>query len=139
MQCSIVRSALQIEVGRKILVGIVISPCTDDPDLLRPQRVAQSLPYELCALQTLHDALSAQPISGHNAFYTWGTHGCNGQVVVTIGLDPQIAIQWFGSVTLAAGTSCVDCASYENNAPTLILRDPKESFAKIWEQLKHFH
>src|SRR6266516_3545145 len=39
------------------------------------------------------------PISGHNAFYLWGPHGCSGQVVITINLAAQDAARVFRSVT----------------------------------------
>jgi len=31
------------------------------------------------------------PISGHNAFYIWGPHGCTGQVIITINIAPLVA------------------------------------------------
>ena len=68
------------------------------------------------------------PISGHNAFYLWGPQGCSGQVVITINIAPQDAARGFSSVTLAARTSCAACVDFENQAPILILRQPKEPF-----------
>jgi hypothetical protein len=78
------------------------------------------------------------PISGHNAFYVWGPQGCTGQVVITINIAPQDAARGFGSVTLAARTSCEDCVDFENHAPILILRQPTEPFAVMWAQARHF-
>ncbi|HEY7973794.1 MAG TPA: glycosyltransferase family 39 protein [Ktedonobacterales bacterium] len=78
------------------------------------------------------------PISGHNAFYLWGPGGCTGQVIITINVDPQVAAQEFGSVTLAARTSCAACVDFENQAPILILRRPKAPFAVIWPQARHY-
>jgi hypothetical protein len=78
------------------------------------------------------------PISGHNAFFLWGPGGCTGQVIITINIDPRTAALEFGSVTLAARTSCDACVDFENQAPILILRQPKEPFAKIWPQAKHY-
>jgi putative flippase GtrA len=78
------------------------------------------------------------PISGHNAFYLWGPQGCTGQVLITINIDPQDAAQGFNSVTLAARTSCAACVNFENNAPILILRQPKMPFAALWAQAKHY-
>ena len=78
------------------------------------------------------------PISGHNAFYLWGPQGCTGQVLITINIDPQDAARGFNSVTLAARTSCENCVAFENNAPILILRQPKEPFAVLWAQAKHY-
>jgi hypothetical protein len=77
-------------------------------------------------------------ISGHNAFYLWGPDGCTGQVLITINVPPQTAAQAFGSVTLAARTSCKACVAFENNAPILILRDPKEPFRVLWAQAKMY-
>jgi hypothetical protein len=81
-----------------------------------------------------------QPISGHNAFYLWGPDGCTGQVVITINVQPEDVAGEYGSVTLAARTSCVNCVDFENNAPILILREPKFSvpFAQLWPQVKHY-
>ncbi|HEX6797401.1 MAG TPA: glycosyltransferase family 39 protein [Ktedonobacterales bacterium] len=77
-------------------------------------------------------------ISGHNAFYVWGTEGCSGHVLITINIDPQDAAQGYGSVTLAARTSCAACVDFENNAPILILRQPKLPIAVLWAQAKHY-
>jgi hypothetical protein len=76
------------------------------------------------------------PISGHNAFYLWGPNGCSGQVIITINVAPKDAAQGYGSVTLAAMTSCAACVDFENNAPILILRQPKVPF--IWARVKHY-
>jgi Dolichyl-phosphate-mannose-protein mannosyltransferase len=78
------------------------------------------------------------PISGHNAFYLWGPDGCSGQVLITINISPQDAAQGYDSVTLAARTSCADCVDFENNAPILILRQPKEPFAALWARARHY-
>jgi hypothetical protein len=58
--------------------------------------------------------------------------------LITINISPQDAAQGFGSVTLAARTSCVACVEFENNAPILILRQPKAPFAVLWAQAKHY-
>jgi len=80
------------------------------------------------------------PISGHNAFYIWGPNGCTGQVLITINIAPQDAARGYSSVTLAARTSCAACVDFENNAPILILRQPKATapFAELWAQAKHY-
>ena len=78
------------------------------------------------------------PISAHNAFYLWGPDGCNGQVLITINISPQDAARGYGSVILAARTSCAACVSFENNAPILILREPEEPLAALWPQAKHY-
>ena len=78
------------------------------------------------------------PISAHNAFYLWGPDGCNGQVLITINISPQDAARGYGSVILAARTSCAACVSFENNAHILILREPKEPLATLWPQAKHY-
>ncbi len=76
------------------------------------------------------------PISGHNAFYIWGPHGCTGQVIITINVPLQVAQQGYNSVTLAARTTCEDCVDFENGAPILILRQPKGPFD--WTKVKHY-
>jgi hypothetical protein len=77
-------------------------------------------------------------ISGHNAFYLWGPQGCTGQVVIAINIAPQDARRGYSSVTLAARTSCAACVDFENQAPILILRQPKAPFAVLWPQVKHY-
>jgi dolichyl-phosphate-mannose-protein mannosyltransferase len=77
-------------------------------------------------------------ISGHNAFYIWGPQGCTGQVLITINIAPQDAAQGFSSVTLAARTSCAACVDFENQAPILILRQPKAPFSVLWAQAKYY-
>jgi hypothetical protein len=79
-------------------------------------------------------------ISGHNAFYLWGSQGCTGQVLITINIPPQDAARAYTSVTLAARTSCAACVTFENQAPILILRQPKAKvpFAVLWAQAKHY-
>jgi hypothetical protein len=78
------------------------------------------------------------PISGHNAFYIWGPQGCTGQVIVTINIAQENAARAFGSVTLAARTTCAACVAFENQAPILILRQPKVPFSALWVQAKHY-
>jgi hypothetical protein len=77
-------------------------------------------------------------ISGHNAFYIWGANGRSGQVLITLNISPQDAAQGYDSVTLAARTSCANCEASENSAPILILRQPKEPFATLWSQARHY-
>jgi 4-amino-4-deoxy-L-arabinose transferase-like glycosyltransferase len=79
-------------------------------------------------------------ISGHNAFYVWGTEGCTGQVLITINIAPQDAARGYDSVTLAVKTSCAACVDFENNAPILVLRQPKAQapFAVLFAQAKHY-
>ena len=77
-------------------------------------------------------------ISGHNVFYIWGPQGCSGQVLITINVSPQDAAQGFRSVTQAASTSCAACVDFENHAPILILRQPKEPFAVMWARSKYY-
>ena len=79
-----------------------------------------------------------QPISGHNAFYLWGPQGCTGQVIITINIAPQDAARGFSSVQLSARTSCAACVDFENQAPILILRQPKAPFAVLWAQAKYY-
>jgi len=78
------------------------------------------------------------PISGHNAFSLWGPDGCSGQALITINISPQDAAQGYDAVTLAARTSCAECVDFENNAPILILRQPKEPFAALWARARHY-
>jgi hypothetical protein len=78
------------------------------------------------------------PISAHNAFYLWGPDGCSGQVLISINISPQDAAQGYGSVVLAARTSCAACVAFENDAPILVLRQPKAPLAALWQQAKHY-
>lgn len=94
---------------------------------------------EAAAIVQFGDRYHLPPaISGHNAFYLWGMQGCTGQVLITINIAPQDAAQGYDSVTLVARTSCAACVDFENNAPILILRQPKTPFAILWRQARHY-
>jgi 4-amino-4-deoxy-L-arabinose transferase-like glycosyltransferase len=68
----------------------------------------------------------------------WGPGGRTGQVIISINVAPQDGARSFGSVTLAARTSCKACVDFENNVPILILRDQKEPFSVLWAQAKMY-
>jgi hypothetical protein len=101
-----------------------------------------------------------QPISGHNAFYFWGTRGCTGQVVIMMGgakilngcrsvevCTPELVLftentkifKWYESITLTRIIPCDQCASRLRDTPIFILRKPQIPFDKIWGKNKFFY
>lgn len=109
------------------------------PDQQRVACIFTSNYGEASALVQFGERYHLPPaISGHNAFYVWGPQGCNGQVLITINIAPQVALQGYNSVTLAARTSCTACMDFEDNAPILILRQPKVPFSALWAQVKYY-
>lgn len=68
----------------------------------------------------------------------WLSRHISGSSCVNKLTPPQDAARGYGSVILAARTSCAACVAFENNAPVLILRDAKEPLAALGPQAKHY-
>ena len=76
-------------------------------------------------------------ISGHNSYYLWGTRGCTGDTVVSVGVPRQRLDGVFGRVEQADTVRCRYCMPDENDLPVYVSRDPKTPFEKAWPSLKH--
>ena len=77
-------------------------------------------------------------ISGHNSYWIWGHHDCNGQVVIIIGGDLDDHERTFASVEKAAMYTCNDCMPYEDDKPIWVARDAQLTIEEIWPQVRHF-
>ena len=78
-------------------------------------------------------------ISGHNNYYLWGPRGCNGEVVISVGVSLETLEDVFGDVEEADVVRCEYCMPDENNFPVYVGRDPKMPFEEAWPEFKHYN
>jgi Dolichyl-phosphate-mannose-protein mannosyltransferase len=78
-------------------------------------------------------------ISGHNNYYLWGTRGCTGEVVLSVGIPLEQLETVFGNVEEADEVRCEYCMPDENNFPVYVSRDPKRPFEEAWPEFKHYN
>jgi hypothetical protein len=77
-------------------------------------------------------------ISGHNSYYIWGPGGCDGEVVVSVGLPRERLLAVYGDVEQADTIRCEYCMPDEDNLPVYVCRDPTASLEELWPQVKHY-
>jgi 4-amino-4-deoxy-L-arabinose transferase-like glycosyltransferase len=77
-------------------------------------------------------------ISGHNNFYVWGPDGCDGSVVILVGVRRSDVTNAFDRVDQVATIACEYCEPIEQNLPILVAKQSKEPLASIWNRVKHF-
>ncbi len=78
-------------------------------------------------------------ISGHNNYYIWGTRGCSGQVIISVGVPLERLEAVFNDIEHADTVTCGEyCMPDENNLPVYVARDPKIPLEQAWPQFKHF-
>lgn len=77
-------------------------------------------------------------ISGHNSYFLWGTHGCDGSVVILVGGKRTRAEELFEEVTPGAVLNCRDCMPYEANAPIWICRRFRGNLQQMWPRAKDY-
>lgn len=77
-------------------------------------------------------------ISGHNNYYIWGTRGCSGQVIISVGVPRERLEAVFNDIEHADTVTCEYCMPNEKNLPIYILRDPKKPLEEAWPQFKRF-
>lgn len=77
-------------------------------------------------------------ISGHNQHYLWGPGSCTGEVVIVVGVPPEIITNAFDSVTIADTARCQYCMPYENNLPIVVARRIKIPIHEFWPQVRNF-
>jgi len=77
-------------------------------------------------------------ISGHNSYYLWGPRGCNGEVVLTTGGNPEELRTGFAQVEQVATVTCAYCMPYENDLPVYVLRGARQPVAEVWAMTKSF-
>ena len=78
-------------------------------------------------------------ISGHNSYYLWGTRGCTGEAVVSVGVPRQRLEEAFGRVEQADTVRCRYCMPDENDLPVYVSRAPKMRFEEAWPRFKHYN
>lgn len=64
-------------------------------------------------------------ISGHNSYHLWGTQGCSGEVLVSVGVPLEDLESFFGEVEEAKTFRCRYCMPDEDGLPVYVLRGPK--------------
>jgi hypothetical protein len=77
-------------------------------------------------------------MSGHNSYWLWGPHDCEGATWLVIGDDRETLETIFESVTLGATFNCDLCMPYENDNPIWIGRGPKVSIRDLWPKTKKY-
>jgi 4-amino-4-deoxy-L-arabinose transferase-like glycosyltransferase len=78
-------------------------------------------------------------ISGHNNYYLWGTGGCSGEVIISVGVPLERLEAVFEDIEHADTVSCEYCMPVENGLPVYVVRDPKIPFEEAWPQFKHYN
>jgi 4-amino-4-deoxy-L-arabinose transferase-like glycosyltransferase len=82
--------------------------------------------------------INARVISNHNSYWTWGRGLPDPQVLVAIGASRKDLESLFERVELDRRDYCEFCMSWRNGMPIYVARDPRRSFAPVWERLKSF-
>jgi len=77
-------------------------------------------------------------ISGHNNYYIWGTRGCSGKVIISVGVPRERLEAVFNDIEHADTVTCEYCMPNENNLPVYVLRDPKMPLEEAWPKFKYF-
>ncbi len=78
-------------------------------------------------------------ISGHNNYFLWGPHDCDGRVMILIGDDRARAEELFEEVTLAAQMNVPDAMPQEARAPIWICRRFRGGdLRRLWALAKTF-
>ena len=77
-------------------------------------------------------------ISGHNSYHLWGTRGCTGETVVSVGVPRQRLEGAFGRVEQADTVRCRYCMPDEDDLPVYVSHAPKVPFEEAWPRFKHY-
>src|SRR5262249_60544417 len=77
-------------------------------------------------------------ISGHNTYFLWGPDGCDGQIVMTLGISWSDLEPAYGSVEQVDTITCDACMPYGDNLPVYVRRQPKVSLPDLWPRVRHF-
>jgi len=78
-----------------------------------------------------------KPISGHLQYYLWGTRGCSGEVVISLGIELERLKKCFGEVEKAAETKCKLAMPHESRLPIYVCRRPVKPLEELWPVFKH--
>jgi hypothetical protein len=77
-------------------------------------------------------------ISGHQNYYYWGPRDYSGEIVIALGMDLYQLQARFGDVRQAAYVRHPYAMPYENFA-VYVCREPKQSLAEMWPNLKNWN
>lgn len=77
-------------------------------------------------------------VSGHNSYWTWGTRGYTGEVMLVLGLDAEILGRHFDSVELAATVDHPYAMPWRNPLPIWLCRGFRHDFAGFWPEMRHY-
>jgi hypothetical protein len=77
-------------------------------------------------------------MSGHNSYWLWGPHDCDGKTWLVIGDDRETLETIFDSVELGGTFVCEDCMPFENDNPVWIGRGMKMPVAELWPRVKKY-
>lgn len=76
-------------------------------------------------------------ISAHNNYYLWGPRGHDGNVVITLGGDPEWYATMFRSIQVAGHTDNLYAQPSEIQ-PIYVLRGAKAPLSVLWPKLKRY-
>lgn len=77
-------------------------------------------------------------LSGHNAYWMWGTRGLRTDVVIILGGDAEDNAVFFEQLEQVDTIRCDRCMPYERGLGVFIGRRPKVDLAGAWAGLKMF-
>ena len=77
-------------------------------------------------------------ISGHNSYHLWGTRGCQGETVVSVGVPRGRLEGVFGRVERSGTVRCRYCMPDEDDLPIYVSRGPKMPLDEAWQRFKHY-
>jgi hypothetical protein len=77
-------------------------------------------------------------ISGHQNYYYWGLRGYSGEVVIAIGIQPEVLRQYYQDVSYAGQTYHRYAMAYENT-PIYICRHSIVPLQEAWPAFKHWN
>jgi hypothetical protein len=78
------------------------------------------------------------PLSGHNNYFLWGTHGYTGEVVILFGPEVESKKGLWGDVQEAAVISNPLGMPLENGLRIYICRKPQRPLAEMWPEFKNY-
>lgn len=76
-------------------------------------------------------------ISGHQNYSLWGTRGYSGEVVIAIGVRPELLRRFYAQVEYVDETYHPYAMPYENT-PIYVCREPKQPLDEVWGEFKHW-
>jgi hypothetical protein len=77
-------------------------------------------------------------IGTHNSYWTWGTRGYTGELVIIMGGTLEDHVDDFESVEQMAVSDCQYCMPYEDNMRIFLCRNLKGDIRKSWASVKHY-